>query len=131
MKPTLEQRLAILERAVLPPPTAARSLKQIKTLEPARYAIVIRCMVAVCAKAELPVEAMRVRGRTRYLAHWRQVAMFLSFELSGLGSQDVATIFNRKDHATVLHAHKMIPHRAPGCVLKQLREQVSLQQNAA
>jgi chromosomal replication initiation ATPase DnaA len=129
---TLEQRVEILEqKAMERTPSAKRTLAQIMELFPEGYAIATECKKATCRESDLPMKSMRWTGRTKHLARWRQVAMFLAFELSGLSSQDVATIFNRKDHATVLYAHKMVPKRTRPEVLRRLREQVVPKQNAA
>ena len=132
MKPTFEERLEAVEQALLdriPPP--ARSLETIKEIEVEGYRIAKRCMEVVCDESDLPIKSMRWRGRTKHLAQWRQVAMYLAFEVSGLSSQDVATIFNRKDHATILYAHRMVPRRYSAEVLKKLRRQIVSKQNAA
>jgi chromosomal replication initiator protein len=52
----------------------------------------------------IPEEAMKVKKRTRSLAHPRQVAMYLSRELTSLSLSEIGNRFGGRDHTTVLHA---------------------------
>lgn len=126
MKLTLEQRVERLEQKLYEssPREKALTVEQISQLYPEAYEATLRAMRAVCAKANLPLKAMRWVGRTKHLAHWRQVAMFLAFETSGLSSQDVATMFNKKNHSTILHAYKVVPNRISKGVLRSLRSAI-------
>lgn len=53
-------------------------------------------------------KAILSRARPAKLCWPRHVAMTVAWELSGLSTTKLATIFNRKDHVTVLHAHKVV-----------------------
>lgn len=48
------------------------------------------------------------RARPARLCWPRHVAMTAAWELSGLSTTKLAPIFNRKDHVTVLNAHKVV-----------------------
>lgn len=48
------------------------------------------------------------KGRSQPLAFARQVAMFLTHELTGLSTVRVGKIFGNRDHTTVMYAIKQI-----------------------
>ena len=50
--------------------------------------------------------------RSRHVVYARQVAMYLSRELTSLSLPAIATSFHRRDHTTVLHAHRKIRQQA-------------------
>jgi chromosomal replication initiator protein len=56
----------------------------------------------------IPVSSLSGNKRTSEIATARQVAMFLSRELTGTTLQQIGYAFNRKDHTTVIHACKRI-----------------------
>lgn len=53
-------------------------------------------------------EEILSRARPARLCWPRHVAMTAAWELSGLSTTKLAPIFNRKDHVTVLHAHRVV-----------------------
>lgn len=123
MKPTFEERLEALERVCF-----ANGAQSVASIDPSSERIAEACRREVCRHYEVPTAWMRIRNRTKKVAFIRQVAMALSLELSGLPSQQVADSFNRRDHATVLHAAKVIKrwaaHPANYQVLQELRRRV-------
>jgi chromosomal replication initiator protein len=56
----------------------------------------------------IPEEAMKVRKRTSSLAFPRQIAMFLSRDLTNLSYSEIGTRFGGRDHTTVMHACEKI-----------------------
>ncbi|GJM44186.1 MAG: chromosomal replication initiation protein DnaA [Gemmatimonadota bacterium] len=52
----------------------------------------------------IPEEAMKVKKRTSSLAYPRQIAMFLSRELTKLSLSEIGSRFGGRDHTTVMHA---------------------------
>jgi chromosomal replication initiator protein len=52
----------------------------------------------------IPEEAMKVKKRTSSLAYPRQIAMFLSRELTKLSLSEIGNRFGGRDHTTVMHA---------------------------
>ena len=52
----------------------------------------------------LPVEDLKSQRRTRDTAHARQIAMFLIRKLTNLSLKDIGSIFDGRDHTTVLHS---------------------------
>ncbi len=69
---------------------------------------VARIQQAVAEAYGVPVEKMKARGRASQIAHARQVAMFLSRELTHLSLAQVGEHFGGRDHTTVLHAQRKI-----------------------
>ena len=52
----------------------------------------------------IPEEAMKVKKRTSSLAYPRQIAMFLSRDLTKLSLSEIGSRFGGRDHTTVMHA---------------------------
>jgi chromosomal replication initiator protein len=56
----------------------------------------------------IPEEAMKVKKRTSSLAFPRQIAMYLSRELTSLSLSEIGNRFGGRDHTTVMHACEKI-----------------------
>ncbi len=69
---------------------------------------VARIQQAVAETYGVPVEKMKARGRASQIAHARQIAMFLSRELTHLSLAQIGEHFGGRDHTTVLHAQRKI-----------------------
>jgi chromosomal replication initiator protein len=67
---------------------------------------------AVAAKLGITVEALLSPSRTAPVARARQLAMYLTRDLTDLSLPAIAQAFNRRDHTTVLHAIRRIESRA-------------------
>jgi chromosomal replication initiator protein len=67
---------------------------------------------AVAGKLGLSADALRSSRRTAPVAHARQLAMYLTRELTDLSLPAIARAFNRRDHTTVLHAIRKVERRA-------------------
>ena len=67
---------------------------------------------AVAARLELSVDAILSPSRTAALARARQLAMYLTRELTDLSLPAIAEAFNRRDHTTVLHAIRKVERGA-------------------
>jgi chromosomal replication initiator protein len=66
---------------------------------------------AVCSILEIPQSAMLSSTRTAEVSRGRQIAMYLSRELTPLSLAEIARRFDR-DHTTVLHAIRAVSSRA-------------------
>jgi chromosomal replication initiator protein len=85
---------------------------------------------AVADRHGITVEAILSSGRAAPIVRARQVAMYLTRELTELSLPAIAEAFNRRDHTTVLHAIRKIERRALedaalGRSLEQLRADLS------
>ena len=67
---------------------------------------------AVAARLELSVDAILSPRRTAGVARARQLAMYLTRELTDLSLPAIAEAFNRRDHTTVLHAIRKVERGA-------------------
>ena len=81
-----------------PPPTGHPDARQIQE--------------AVAARLDLTVEAILSPTRTAPIARARQLAMYLTRELTDLSLPAIAEAFNRRDHTTVLHAIRRVERGA-------------------
>jgi chromosomal replication initiator protein len=63
---------------------------------------------AVANRFSLTVDAILSPDRTATVARARQLAMYLTRELTGLSLPAIAEAFNRRDHTTVLHAIRKV-----------------------
>jgi chromosomal replication initiator protein len=67
---------------------------------------------AVAERLGVSVDALLSPGRAAPLARARQIAMYLTRELTDLSLPAIAGAFNRRDHTTVMHAIRKVERRA-------------------
>jgi chromosomal replication initiator protein len=67
---------------------------------------------AVATRLELTVDDLLSPSRTARIARARQLAMYLTRELTDLSLPAIAEAFNRRDHTTVLHAIRRVERKA-------------------
>jgi chromosomal replication initiator protein len=67
---------------------------------------------AVAARLDLSVETILSSTRIAPVARARQLAMYLTRELTDLSLPAIAQAFNRRDHTTVLHAIRKVERGA-------------------
>ena len=67
---------------------------------------------AVATRLELSVDELLSPSRTAPVARARQLAMYLTRELTDLSLPAIAQAFNRRDHTTVLHAIRRVERSA-------------------
>jgi chromosomal replication initiator protein len=65
----------------------------------------------VCDHFALKLSDMKAKKRTKEVALPRQVAMYLSKQLTSLSLNDIGKNFGGKDHATVIYACKQVEER--------------------
>jgi chromosomal replication initiator protein len=85
---------------------------------------------AVADRLDISVEALLSPSRAAPIAQARQIAMYLTRELTDLSLPAIAEAFNRRDHTTVMHAIRKVERRALedaalSRTLEQLREELS------
>ena len=64
------------------------------------------------ARLEVPIEKILSPTRTAQVARARQLAMYLTRELTDLSLPAIAKAFNRRDHTTVIHAIRKVERSA-------------------
>ncbi len=62
----------------------------------------------VAQRFHLKVSELKSKRRTKTLVHPRQIAMYLSRELTGSSFPEIGRDFGGKDHTTIIHACKQI-----------------------
>ena len=67
---------------------------------------------AVAVKLGLTLDAILSPNRTAAVARARQIAMYLTRDLTDLSLPAIAAAFNRRDHTTVIHAIRKVERRA-------------------
>jgi chromosomal replication initiator protein len=67
---------------------------------------------AVAARLGVTLEALLSPSRAAPVAQARQLAMYLTRELTDLSLPAIAEVFNRRDHTTVMHAIRKVDRRA-------------------
>lgn len=70
-----------------------------------------RIQRVVCEHFGLKLADIKARKRTKEIALPRQIAMYLSKQLTGMSLNDIGKNFGGKDHATVIYACKQIEEK--------------------
>lgn len=68
-------------------------------------------IAAVCEVLHVRADEFRSASRAERIVTPRHIAMYLMRELTPMSSPSVADVFRRKNHTTVLAAHKKIKRR--------------------
>ncbi len=63
---------------------------------------------AVCKYFDVTIKDLESKKRSREIAHPRQIAMYLTREMTDLSLPKIGKAFGGKDHTTVLHAYDKI-----------------------
>ena len=102
----LSDRVGLLEQIVygnFPQTVHARKILIVETVQD-----------LVCKEYAVTKEFMLGEKRKAYIVWVRHVAMCLAYEMSGLSSTQLAPLFNRDDHGTILHAQRQVETREMG-----------------
>jgi chromosomal replication initiator protein len=111
---------------------AAEALKDIIPSESTRIISIEKIQRKVAEFYGLRTEDFKERKRTKAVAYPRQVAMYLSRELTAFSLPKIGEAFGGRDHTTVLHAHDKIlktTHQDPELnkIIKVLTEKIKNQ----
>ena len=87
---------------------ASEALKDIITTSKHEEITVNRIKEKVASVFSLKMEDFNSKKRTRSISYPRQVAMYLSRELTDLSLPKIGEEFGGRDHTTVIHAHDKI-----------------------
>ena len=104
--------LGSLTSSAITPETIDRALPDDGAPAVAARPEVTQVQEAVAARLEVPVERLVSPSRVAPIARARQLAMYLSRELTDLSLPEIASAFNRRDHTTVIHAIRRVETRA-------------------
>ncbi|MCG7345781.1 chromosomal replication initiator protein DnaA [Sporosarcina sp. ACRSL] len=100
---------------------AAEALKDIIPNSRPRTVSILDIQKTVGEHYNVRLEDFTAKKRTRAIAFPRQIAMYLSRELTDSSLPKIGSEFGGRDHSTVIHAHEKIS--------KQLKEDQNLQQD--
>ncbi len=79
------------------------------TLQSARARVSVRVIQDVVSEAfEVPVAMLKAKKRSANIALARQVAMYVTRELTGRSLQQIGQDFGGRDHSTVIHACSLV-----------------------
>ncbi|WCK54526.1 chromosomal replication initiator protein DnaA [Aneurinibacillus sp. Ricciae_BoGa-3] len=87
---------------------AAEALKDIIPSNKPRVVTIAGIQQAVGEKYGLKMEEFKAKKRTKSVAFPRQIAMYLSRELTDFSLPKIGEEFGGRDHTTVIHAHEKI-----------------------
>ena len=87
---------------------AAEALKDIIPNSRPRTVTILDIQKAVGEHFDIRLEDFTAKKRTRAIAFPRQIAMFLSRELTDFSLPKIGSEFGGRDHSTVIHAHEKI-----------------------
>lgn len=100
---------------------AAEALKDIIPNSRPRTVTILDIQKTVGEHYNIRLEDFTAKKRTRAIAFPRQIAMYLSRELTDFSLPKIGSEFGGRDHSTVIHAHEKIS--------KQLKDDSNLQQD--
>ncbi|WP_138419177.1 chromosomal replication initiator protein DnaA [Aquibacillus sediminis] len=87
---------------------AAQALKDIIPSSKPKVVTVQGIQEIVAEKYNIKIEEFAAKKRTKSIAFPRQIAMYLSRELTDLSLPKIGEEFGGRDHTTVIHAHEKI-----------------------
>ena len=90
------------------PELAAAALKDIVPNSKPRKISILDIQTAVGDHFQIKLEDFKAKKRTKSIAFPRQVAMYLSRELTDYSLPKIGEEFGGRDHTTVIHAHEKI-----------------------
>lgn len=90
------------------PELASEALKEIISNNVPRKVTIQEIQNEVCNYYRLRVEDLKSKKRTKTIAFPRQIAMYLSRELTDYSLPKIGEDFGGRDHTTVIHAHEKI-----------------------
>lgn len=99
---------AALTNSPLTPETAATILKDVFKITRPRTVTVDMIQEAVARYYNIKPDDLKTKKRTRAVVYPRQIAMYLTRELTDLSLPKIGEYFGGRDHTTVLHACEKI-----------------------
>ena len=87
---------------------AAEALKNIIPSSKPKVVTILDIQKAVGAEYNVKLDDFKAKKRTKSIAFPRQIAMFLSRELTDFSLPKIGEEFGGRDHTTVIHAHEKI-----------------------
>lgn len=104
--------LSSLTAAPVSPEVVDRALPRALAEPPTPEQDVAAIQAAVAKRLDVTSQTLLSASRAAPVARARQLAMYLTRELTDLSLPAIAVAFNRRDHTTVMHAIKRVEKRA-------------------
>lgn len=73
---------------------------------------ILEVMAVVCAGEKITLAEMKSKSRKREFAYPRQLAMYLSRQLTGRSYPAIAQLMGDRDHTTILYGYRKITTQA-------------------
>lgn len=105
---TSVQAFAVMNQEDLTPNTAAKALRNYKSNVKSNSPTIPNILETVAQYFNLQVSDLKGKKRIRQIVVPRQIAMYLSRELTDASLPKIGQEFGGKDHTTVLHAYDKI-----------------------
>ncbi|MGH2120263.1 helix-turn-helix domain-containing protein, partial [Aerococcus sp. L_32] len=105
---TSVQAFAVMNQEDLTPNTAAKALRNYKSNVKSNSPTIPNILETVAQYFNLQVSDLKGKKRVRQIVVPRQIAMYLSRELTDASLPKIGQEFGGKDHTTVLHAYDKI-----------------------
>ncbi len=105
---TSVQAFAVMNQEDLTPNTAAKALRNYRSNVKSNSPTIPNILETVAQYFNLQVSDLKGKKRVRQIVVPRQIAMFLSRELTDASLPKIGQEFGGKDHTTVLHAYDKI-----------------------
>ena len=90
------------------PDVAAEALHNIMPVQEAKKIVIRDIQEIVGRHFNIEVDELKAKKRTKTLAFPRQIAMYLSREMTESSLPKIGEEFGGRDHTTVIHAHEKI-----------------------
>ena len=113
-------------------PVAEDILKQI-IREPSRVTTIENIQRIVCEHYQIRISDLKSKNRSQAFTLPRQIAMFLSRDLTSASTTEIGRRFGGKDHSTVIHSTRKIQNlidtnASLSATIQRLKERVELSQ---
>jgi chromosomal replication initiator protein len=105
-------------------------LRDVADQDPSRAVNIDRIQRIVAERYDIRMSELLGRGRPKMVAEGRQVAMYLTREMTKISLVEVGQAFGKRDHGTVIHAVKVVVARmekddAFRTMISELRARIS------
>ncbi|MEG9284164.1 chromosomal replication initiator protein DnaA [Aerococcus urinae] len=124
---TSVQAYAVMNQEELSPDVAARALSNYRDANTKKVPSIAEIQETVADYFDLTVADLKGKKRKRDIVVPRQIAMFLSREITDASLPKIGQEFGGKDHTTVLHAHEKISEAMKSAT--EIKENVESIQN--
>ena len=102
------QAFAAIQSSDITTSLAAEALKALKSSQNLKQVSILQIQEEVAKYYHIPLKELKGKKRVKSIVVPRQIAMYLTRELTDNSLPKIGAEFGGKDHTTVLHAHEKI-----------------------